>query len=204
MGARTVRSIIVGPDTDYDTGTLILILPDLLAPHLDIVFCGTAVGAESARRRAYYAGPGNAFWPTLHEVGLTDRRLAPEDYACLLDQNIGLTDLAKEISGNDDILSRDHFNTARLRALIRQYQPRILAFTGKRAAQEFLGHRVNYGRQAEQEGATVLFVLTSPSGAACKYWSTAPWQQLADLRTELRAESCSRLRGDEPNRQNRL
>jgi double-stranded uracil-DNA glycosylase len=172
-----------------------MILPDLLAPHLDIVFCGTAVGAESARRRAYYAGPGNAFWPTLYEVGLTDRRLAPEDYASLLDQHIGLTDLAKEISGNDDILSREHFNTARLRALIGQYQPRILAFTGKRAAQEFLGRRVDYGRQAEQEGETILFVLTSPSGAACKYWSTAPWQELSELRAEL----CPTLRGNEPN-----
>ena len=60
-----------------------MILPDLLAPNLDIIFCGTAVGAESARRRAYYAGPGNAFWPTLLRVGLTDRRLPPEDYTPL-------------------------------------------------------------------------------------------------------------------------
>lgn len=58
-----------------------MILPDLLAPGLDIVFCGTAVGAESARRRAY-AGPGNAFWPTLAQVGLTPRRLAPRNTPC--------------------------------------------------------------------------------------------------------------------------
>ena len=81
-----------------------MILPDLLAPGLDIVFCGTAVGAESARRRAYYAGPGNAFWPTLAQVGLTPRRLKPEEYPLLLTFGIGLTDLAKHVSGNDDIL----------------------------------------------------------------------------------------------------
>jgi G:T/U-mismatch repair DNA glycosylase len=41
------------------------VLPDLLRPGLRIVFCGTAAGTASARAGAYYAGPGNAFWPTL-------------------------------------------------------------------------------------------------------------------------------------------
>jgi double-stranded uracil-DNA glycosylase len=159
-----------------------MILPDLLAPNLDIVFCGTAVGAASARRRAYYAGPGNAFWPTLHRVGLTPRQLQPEEYATLLDFGIGLTDLAKEVSGNDDILSRAHFKVDHLKTIIQQYRPRIVAFTGKRAAQEFLGHPVEYGRLAEKQGETTLFVLTSPSGAACRYWSAAPWHELARLR----------------------
>jgi len=49
------------------------VLPDMLAPGLRIVFCGTAVGSASARRRAYYASPGNSFWPTLFRVGLTKR-----------------------------------------------------------------------------------------------------------------------------------
>ena len=175
-----------------------MILPDLLAPNLDIIFCGTAVGAESARRRAYYAGPGNAFWPTLYRVGLTDRQLPPDDYARLLDFGIGLTDLAKEISGNDDILSREHFNIERLRSLIRRYRPRIVAFTSKRAAREYLGRPVDYGPQVEREGETILFALTSPSGAACKYWSTAPWQQLADLRASLQANDEKSLSGNEP------
>ena len=158
-----------------------MILPDLLAPGLDIVFCGTAVGAESARRRAYYAGPGNAFWPTLHKVGLTPRQFRPEEYEQLLDFGIGLTDLAKEISGNDDILWARHFDADRLRAQMARYRPRILAFTGKRAAQQFVGRPVDYGSIAERVGSTQLFVLPSPSGAACRYWSTAPWQALAQL-----------------------
>ncbi len=53
------------------------VLPDLLAPGLDIVFCGTGAGAWSARVGAYYAKPGNKFWPTLYAVGLTPRRLQP-------------------------------------------------------------------------------------------------------------------------------
>ncbi|MEZ4771174.1 MAG: hypothetical protein R2844_22490 [Caldilineales bacterium] len=44
------------------------ILPDVLAPGLDIVFSSTAVGNVSALRGATYAGPGNMFWSTLHRV----------------------------------------------------------------------------------------------------------------------------------------
>jgi TDG/mug DNA glycosylase family protein len=169
-----------------------MILPDLLAPGLDIVFCGTAVGAASARRRAYYAGPGNAFWPTLYRVGLTPRLLQPEEYAQLLGLGIGLTDLVKEVSGNDDILSRSHFDCDRLRAVIAEYRPCIVAFTGKRAAQQFVGRSVDYGGLAEKVGETQLFVLPSPSGAACRYWSVAPWQALAQLRREMAAEVSTR------------
>ena len=56
------------------------IVEDVIEPGLAVVFCGTALGAASARRRAYYAGPGNKFWPTLAAVGLTPRRLEPEEY----------------------------------------------------------------------------------------------------------------------------
>ena len=45
------------------------LVPDLLAPGLDLVFCGTAPSPASFKARAYYANPGNAFWATLHAVG---------------------------------------------------------------------------------------------------------------------------------------
>ena len=53
------------------------VLPDVLAPGLRIVFCGTAAGTVSARRGAYYAHPQNRFWPALHAVGLTPRLMRP-------------------------------------------------------------------------------------------------------------------------------
>lgn len=59
------------------------VLPDVVGPCLDIIFCGTAAGKASAQRKAYYAGPGNAFWPTLHKVGLTPHQLKPEEFRSL-------------------------------------------------------------------------------------------------------------------------
>jgi len=163
------------------------ILPDVLARGLDIVFCGTAAGRESARRRAYYAGRGNAFWPTLHAVGLTPVEFAPEDYARVQEHGLGLTDLAKYVSGSDADLSRSDFSRAALHAKLKEYRPRILAFTSKRAAEECVGHRVSYGVLAESIEGTVLFALTSPSGLARGHWHDAKfWRELAQLRLSLK------------------
>jgi TDG/mug DNA glycosylase family protein len=71
------------------------ILPDVLQPGIGLVICGTAAGATSAKQSAYYAGRGNKFWRVLHDVGLTSRLLRPHDYPLLLQEGIGLTDLAK-------------------------------------------------------------------------------------------------------------
>ena len=53
-----------------------MVLPDLIADDLDVVFRGTAAGTASAVKGAYYAGPGNVFWPTLYAIGLTRLRSA--------------------------------------------------------------------------------------------------------------------------------
>lgn len=155
------------------------VLPDVLVPGLEIVFCGTAVSAVSAVRRAYYAGPGNAFWPTLFAAGFTPRQLAPEEYPALITFGFGLTDLAKGVSGSDRVLEREHFGADALRDKMLQFQPNVLAFTSKRAAQEFLGRPVQYRLQPETIERTQVFVLPSPSGAARGSWDLRPWRELA-------------------------
>jgi TDG/mug DNA glycosylase family protein len=161
------------------------VLPDVVAPNLDIVFCGTAAGAESARQRAYYAGPGNAFWVTLFTVGLTPVLVQPAEYATLADWRMGFTDLAKHVSGGDHVLAKTHFDVSRLRALILEHRPRIIAFTGKRAATEFVGHAVGYGMLPDRSGDTRLFVLPSPSGAARGHWNIEYWHELSRLRAAM-------------------
>ena len=158
------------------------ILPDVLAYDLDIVFCGTAAGTASARAEAYYAGPGNAFWPTLFKVGLIPVPLRPQDFARVTEWHLGLTDLAKHVSGGDSMLDRRHFDVARLRESMAEYRPHWVAFTSKRAAAEFVGHPVGYGLLAEIICVTGLFVLPSPSGAARGHWNEAYWRDLALLR----------------------
>ncbi len=156
-----------------------MILADAIRPGLRVVFCGTALGAVSARKRAYYAGPGNAFWRTLHEVGLTPRRLEPARYAELLDDGIGLTDICKTRSGSDQEVGRDGFDVERLVALLERNRPGWIAFNGKSSASGALGHPVGYGPQEERVAGVPAFVLPSTSGAARRYWDVSHWEELA-------------------------
>lgn len=157
------------------------ILPDLLAPGLLLVVCGTAAGSRSAAERAYYAHPGNLFWPALFQAGLTPRLFAPAEYPALLRLGIGLTDLAKRHSGNDSDLPGDAFEGEALRRKIRRFRPDMLAFSSKNAARAALGHPVDYGLQDESMGDTRLFVLPSPSGQARGHWNLQPWMLLGEL-----------------------
>ena len=163
-----------------------MVLPDVLGHGLDVVFCGTAAGQASARAGAYYAKPGNRFWPALHQAGLTTHQLRPAEFRDVLGYGLGLTDLAKTVAGNDAELEARHLDAESLRAKIVLYRPGIVAFTSKRAAQEYLGGPVGFGLQEAREGDTRLFVLTSPSGLACRYWTLEPWLALARLRESLR------------------
>lgn len=159
-------------------------VPDLLAPNLKLVFCGTALGRKSAEAKAYYANPTNHFWRAIHTVGFTPHLLAPQDYPQLLPYRIGLTDLCKTDYGNDAELPEQAFDIAALEAKMQRYQPGILAFTSKTGAAAFLNRgntgAVPYGLQPERIGETRIFVLPSPSGQARIYWTPEPWKQLFD------------------------
>jgi TDG/mug DNA glycosylase family protein len=155
------------------------ILPDVLAPGLRIVFCGYAPGTASARAGAYYAGPGNRFWSTLHEVGLTPLLLRPAEFARLPEFGLGLTDVSKTASGSDREVGRRGVDPARLAAAIEAASPAHLAFNGKNASRAALGRKVDYGPQPERIGGATVWVLPSTSGAARGFWDVEPWRELA-------------------------
>jgi TDG/mug DNA glycosylase family protein len=163
------------------------LVPDLLAPGLDLVFCGTAPSPASYRARAYYANPGNAFWATLHAVGLTPERLTPQRYPELLAWRIGLTDLNKTEYGSDHELSAQAMDARSLHAKLRKYRPAAVAFTSKNAASLALDVKAPaYGCQVEPLEGAVVFVLASPSGRARSFWTLEPWRAAARFVMERR------------------
>jgi double-stranded uracil-DNA glycosylase len=155
------------------------VLPDTLAPGLRLVFCGTAAGTASAKARAYYAGPGNSFWATLHAVGLTTEQLKPAEFRRLSEFGIGLTDICKVRYGSDEEVGTVEFDVAGLEAKIAAAEPARLAFNGKNAARGALERDVAYGLQDERLGGAELWVLPSTSGAARRFWNIEPWRELA-------------------------
>jgi TDG/mug DNA glycosylase family protein len=161
------------------------VLPDLLEPGLRIVFCGTAAGNVSAARGAYYAHPQNRFWSAIHAVGLTPRQLRPEDYAELPQWGLGLTDIAKHVSGMDRELPPDALGReacAALAAKIAAVEPAWLAFTSLAGGRRYLGRPASFGEQPERIGRTRLWLLPSPSPAAGWNWASNAhwWRKLAD------------------------
>ena len=153
-------------------------MSDLLRKNLDVVFCGTAKGTESARTNTYYAKSGNKFWDILHEAAFTDRRISPHAYRDLLAYGIGLTDLNTVDSGMDHEISMGNCDIPAFKRKMLKFRPRIIAFTGKGAAEIYLDRKVDYGEQAERLGEIRIFVLTSTSGMAQRYWDPKYWFEL--------------------------
>jgi double-stranded uracil-DNA glycosylase len=163
-------------------------LPDVLAPNLRVVFVGTASGRRSAELGHYYAGRGNRFWRTLHEIKLTPRLYEPREFRDLLALGIGLTDMSKLGSGMDYQIAKRLFDRAQFEANVRRYRPRAIAFTSKKAASIWLGRNATrailYGRQPPKApDFPAVFVLPSPSGAGRSYWDISPWRELASWLT---------------------
>ena len=154
-------------------------LPDVLKTGLKVIFCGTAVGERSAKCGYYYAGPGNSFWLILNKLGLIQESFQPERFLELPKYGIGLTDLVKVRSANDQKLKTADFDVTGFQAKIQKFAPEVLAFNGKKAAKVFLSRSVIYGLQKEQIGDTFIFVLPSTSGTARGYWNENEWVQLA-------------------------
>jgi TDG/mug DNA glycosylase family protein len=158
------------------------VLPDLLGFNLDIIFCGTSAGNKSASQTEYYAHKGNSFYETLHSCGFTPRLFAPFEYRKLLEQKIGLTDLAKLSHGSDRNLKNNDYDTQSFYDKIIKFNPKIVCFNGKKAAKIFFNaartQDVAYGLQQFEIGETKVFVAASTSPRARKYWDVDIWYEI--------------------------
>ena len=161
------------------------ILPDLLQPSLRAVICGTAVGRTSAQAEAYYARSNNCFWEVLYQIGLTPRKLKPQEFRELTKFGLGLTDLAKTASGVDSDLQDEAFDVIAFIESIDHCRPALVAFNGKMAARIFYGMParapLNYGQGATVPNFPRVFVLPSTSGSARGHWDLEWWREFARL-----------------------
>jgi TDG/mug DNA glycosylase family protein len=154
-------------------------VPNVLAPGLEVVFCGINPGHVSAAAGAHFANPRNDFWRLLHEAGFTPRLYEPDEQFALLELGIGLTNAAyRTTKGSGDLRRGDFAGSAqRLESLARELVPRALAFVGKKAYRGAFGERADLGAQVRALGDVGLFVLpsTSPANAAVPYAERLRW-----------------------------
>jgi len=154
-------------------------VPDVLAPDLDVVFCGINPGRVSAAAAAHFANPRNDFWRLLHGAGFTPRLIDPAEQFEVLRYGIGLTNAAPRTTpGSGDLRAGDFAGAAaRLEELASSLRPRVIAFVGKEAYRGPFRERPDHGLQERRLGETMLFVLpsTSPANAAVPYAERLRW-----------------------------
>ena len=119
------------------------------------MFVGINPGTKSAAVGRHYAGPGNHFWPLLHESGLVSEPLTYQQDARVLEWGIGLTNMVARSSPSISDLSLDELRAGArtLRRKLLRYAPRIVCFNGKRIYEVFAGHACGFGLQPERIGA---------------------------------------------------
>ncbi|MGY1693113.1 G/U mismatch-specific DNA glycosylase [Geodermatophilus sp. SYSU D01105] len=152
-------------------------LRDVVAPDLDVLFCGINPSLLSAARGHHFARPGNRFWPALHLAGLTPRRMTPDEDGELPRYGLGVTNLVDRPTRTAAELTPDELRAgaAALADLVRRYRPRVLAVLGVGAYRTGFGRpRAVLGRQDERIGGAHTWVVPNPSGLNAHY-------QLPDL-----------------------
>jgi double-stranded uracil-DNA glycosylase len=150
-------------------------VPDVLAPGLDVIFCGINPGFHSDAKEAHFANPRNDFWRLLHAAGFTPQLVDPSAQLDVLRYGVGLTNAAyRTTRGSSDLRKADFAGSAeRLERLAHDLSPRAIGFVGKEAYRGPFGGRPDHGLQERRLGDTQLFVLpsTSPANAA------VPWDE---------------------------
>jgi double-stranded uracil-DNA glycosylase len=157
-------------------------LPDVIAPDLDVLFCGINPSLVSAERGHHFARPGNRFWPALHLAGLTPRRFTPDEDRRLPAHGLGVTNIADRPTRTAAELTAQELRegAAALAGLVAEYRPRVLAVLGITAWRvAFRRPRAVLGLQPERIGGATTWVAPNPSGLNAHF-------QLPDLAAAYR------------------
>ena len=163
-------------------------IPDVIAPGLDILFCGINPGLYSAATGFHFARPGNRFWPALAAAGFTATTLAPDQGRRLLVNRIGITNLVARATASADELHDDELRAGRrrLEAKVRRYRPRAVAIVGIGAYRTAFGRpTASIGRQPEGLAGAILWVLPNTSGLNAHYQAGDFTRAFAELRRAL-------------------
>ena len=166
------------PSRDELAAATRLLLDDVVATGLVVVFAGINPSLYSAATGRHFARPGNRFWPALHLAGWTPRLLHPSEQLELPSYGVGVTNLVPRATATAaELVPAELVAGARaLREKLADWRPGAVAFLGVTAYRVGFGdRRAGLGRQPVDVAPGVqTWVLPNPSGLNAHY-------QLPDL-----------------------
>jgi TDG/mug DNA glycosylase family protein len=148
------------------------LLPDILAPGLDVVFVGAAPSPAAASLGHYYAGSRNRFWQLLHAAGFTPRRLDATEDGLVLQYGIGLTAVFPHLisTANHLLPEPDNSTVETLERKLAMFRPRVVCYNGKDVCRMCTGVADPlWGLMEEDESGILRFVVPSSSGRADRW-----------------------------------
>lgn len=160
-------------------------IADVLAPGLDVIFCGINPGRYSGATGFHFAGPGNRFWPALFASGFTDRLLLPSEVGQLPKYGLGITNLVARTTARADELDDEELREGlkRLARKVRKYKPKWVAVVGLgayRVGFEKPGAKV--GPQTDELAGARVWVLPNTSGLNANFQPAEFAKQFKALR----------------------
>lgn len=138
-----------------------------------LLFVGINPGLWTAATQTHFAHPGNRFYPALLRAGILDRPvdqaagMTDEDRDALRHRGIGISNVVARATARADELDVAELRAGgeRLRALVAEREPEVVAVAGITAYRTAFGERrAQVGEQAERWGSSRLFVVPNPSG----------------------------------------
>ena len=142
-------------------------LPDIMAEHLKVLFCGINPGMSAAAEGHHFVGRNNRFWRVIHLAGFTPEEITPQNDRTILRYGCGLTTVVNRPTARADQLSPAEFTAAAagFQQKVARHAPRFVAFLGKVAYSGISGQRnIAWGLQPGRMAGAATWVLPNPSG----------------------------------------
>jgi len=148
-------------------------IDDLIGDNLRLLFVGINPGLWTAAVNTHFARPGNRFWPAMYQAGITADVVDAADgltdaqRSALITSGVGITNIVDVATARADELTAAELASGgeRLRDLVRQRKPAVVAVLGVTAFRQAFGQRSTViGPQDGPFEASELWVLPNPSG----------------------------------------
>ena len=167
-----------------------VVLPDIIAHDLKVLFCGINPGLWSGVVGRHFATPGNRFWPAMYASGFTPELFTSLRQDELPGLGLGITSLVARATARADELSAEELREGAgiLTATAAEYRPAWIGMVGITAYRAGFERRTaKIGPQQARIADSRIWVLPNPSGLNAHWSAQALGEEFGRFRAAVEA-----------------